>query len=87
MPHLNFMTKQEVIEKLRVLTGRIDNLADGEILGEEFQRWQHDVRVLLKHAFKNESAYEREFSSIAYSLPSLLQILRKVHFELRFALG
>jgi hypothetical protein len=62
------LTKEEANQKLNALVSRIPGLEKKERFSEDFTKWQHDVRTLLKHAFPNEREYVKEFDEISYSL-------------------
>ena len=62
------LTKQEAIQKLNALVSRIPAMEEQKSFSEDFKKWQHDARALLKHAFPNEKEYTKEFDDIHYSL-------------------
>ncbi|HYL35238.1 MAG TPA: TIR domain-containing protein [Bryobacteraceae bacterium] len=62
------ITKKEAIEKLNALLLRIPELGQRRRFSEEFQKWQYDSRVVLKHIFPDEREYLREFDEISYDL-------------------
>jgi hypothetical protein len=62
------LTKQEAIEKLNAVVLRITALENQKSFSEDFQRWQHDARALLKHIFPDDKEYVKEFDDISYSL-------------------
>jgi predicted nucleotide-binding protein len=61
------LTKQEAIEKVKVLVSRIPSLETQKRFGEDFKKWQHDARALLKHVFPTDKEYIKEFDDISYS--------------------
>lgn len=63
------MTKQEATERLTALVSQIPGLEMQKSFGEDFAKWQHDARALLKHTFPNDSGYVTEFDEISYTLP------------------
>lgn len=58
--------KQEALEKLNVLIGRIAALETTLEPDEAFTKWQHDTRAVLKHVFPDEKEYVKEFDHISY---------------------
>ncbi len=62
------MTKQEALEKLTVLVSRIPGLESQKRFSEDFQKWQPDGRIVLKHVFPKDKEYVTEFEEISYSL-------------------
>jgi predicted nucleotide-binding protein len=60
------LTKQEAINKLDALVSRIPSLEKQGALSEDFLKWQHDVRALLKYVFPNEKEYIKEFDDISF---------------------
>ena len=60
--------KQEAIQKLNEVVIRIHGLEKQKRFSEDFEKWQHDTRALLKHAFPNDREYIKEFDDISYSL-------------------
>jgi len=61
------LTKQEALQKLNEIVSRITQLEGQRRFSEGFQKWQHDVRALLKHVFPNDRAYIKEFHDIRFS--------------------
>ena len=62
------LTKQEAIQKLDALVSRIPSLEKQKRFSEDFEKWKHDARALLKYAFPNGKEYTKEFDDIPYSL-------------------
>jgi predicted nucleotide-binding protein len=62
------MTKMQAIEKLNDLVSRISTLETQPRFSEDFTKWQHDVRAVLKHVFPTEQEYVTEFNGIRYTL-------------------
>jgi predicted nucleotide-binding protein len=81
------MTKQEAIEKLAALVERIPALEKQRHLSEDFTKWQHDTRALLKYAFPKEKEYIKEFDEISYSLPLFTTGTPDSAFEEAFCSG
>ena len=63
------MDKSEALKRLEGLVERIPNLQRQKSFGEEFTKWQHDARIVLKYVFPEEKSYIKEFDEISYSLP------------------
>src|SRR6266403_2240428 len=61
------MKKLDAIEKLNTLVSRIPAIEKQKRFSEDFEKWQHDARVFLKHAFPNEE-YRKEFDELWYDL-------------------
>lgn len=81
------MTKEETIQKLNDLVARIPALEKQESFSEDFKKWQHDVRTLLKHAFPNEREYIKDFDEISYSLSAMTTDTPDSAFEEAFRSG
>jgi len=62
------MTKNEAIKNLEDLVSRIPDLQHRTRSSEEFEKWHHDVRTVLKHVFPNEPGYAYEFANIPFFL-------------------
>jgi hypothetical protein len=63
------MTKREAIEKLTALIARIPDLEKQKgSESEDFKKWRHDARAVLKYVFPNEGEYVKEFDAIRYHL-------------------
>jgi predicted nucleotide-binding protein len=62
------LTKEQALQKLNALVSRIPQLEEKKAFSEEFKKWEHDVRTILKHVFPNEREYVKEFNEISYSL-------------------
>ncbi len=62
------LTKQEAILKLEMLLSRIPSLEKQKSFSEDFVKWQHDARALLKHVFPRDREYVKEFDDISYHL-------------------
>ena len=81
------MSKQEAIEKLAGLVARIPALEKQKSFGEDFTKWKHDARSLLKHTFPNDPDYIKEFDEIRYTLPIWTGATPDSAFEEAFRLG
>jgi predicted nucleotide-binding protein len=66
------LTKNEAIQKLEALVSRIPSLETDKRFSEDFKKWQHDARVVLKYVFPNDREYIKEFDEIRYSLAAFV---------------
>lgn len=81
------LTKQEAIQKLDALVSRIPSLENQKSFSEDFKKWQHDARALLKHAFPTDNEYVKEFDDISYSLGFFSSGTPDISFEEAFRRG
>ncbi len=81
------LAKQEAIRKLEVLLSRIPLLEKKKSFSEDFKKWRHDARALLKHVFPNDGEYIKEFDEISYSLSVFTDATPDSAFEEAFRSG
>lgn len=81
------MTKSGALEKLTGLIRRIPGLEQTKSFSEDFKKWQHDVRAVLKYAFPNDREYVKDFDEISYSLPMFTTNTPDSAFEEAFRSG
>jgi predicted nucleotide-binding protein len=62
------LTKRDAIERLYTVVSHIPFLETQKSFGEDFKKWRHDVRALLKHVFPNDNDYIKDFDDISYTL-------------------
>jgi hypothetical protein len=81
------LTKEQAIQKLDALISRIDSVEKQKMFSEDFKRWQHDGRALLKHVFPDDKEYVKDFDDISYSLSFATDRTPDREFEQAFNKG
>lgn len=81
------MNKSEAIERLEILKGKAEQLADMPRGSQDFKKWHRDTEVAIERIFGEGTRHSKDFSNIKYSLMMFMSGTPDSAFENAYRTG
>ncbi|WP_199878964.1 hypothetical protein [Salinivibrio kushneri] len=81
------MNKIEAIERLQILKGKAEKLADMPRGSQDFKKWHRDTEVAIERIFGEGTRHYKDFTNIQYSLRMFLSGTPDSAFENAYRTG